>query len=128
MKLKYLKGIFPAAEETFLLDVLQSCENNVQKASEKLTMKGFSRTPPPKYAFQFTNFSSTLDVIVVCAWVYFLGLQERNGLKLNLSLGKDRGLYNNRALLTCTTRVLRCLSLRFQRPCKLTFTVTFNQS
>lgn len=49
MKLKYMKGIFPAADETILLDVLASCENNVQRASEKLMRKGFSRTPPPKY-------------------------------------------------------------------------------
>jgi hypothetical protein len=48
MKLKYLKGIFPAADETFLLDVLSSCENNVQKASEKMLKKGFTRTPPAK--------------------------------------------------------------------------------
>ncbi len=48
MKLKYMKGIFPAADETILLDVLSSCDNNVQKASEKLLRKGFSRTPPPK--------------------------------------------------------------------------------
>ncbi|CAL8083093.1 unnamed protein product [Orchesella dallaii] len=52
MKLKYMKGIFPAADETFLLDVLTSCENNVQKASEKMLRKGFTRTPPPKPARQ----------------------------------------------------------------------------
>jgi hypothetical protein len=48
MKLKYLKGIFPAADETFLLDVLASCEDSIQKATQKLLQKGFTRTPPAK--------------------------------------------------------------------------------
>ncbi|XP_035704812.1 uncharacterized protein LOC110846865 isoform X2 [Folsomia candida] len=52
MKLKYLKGIFPAADETFLLDVLISCEDNIQKAMQKLLQKGFTRTPPAKPARQ----------------------------------------------------------------------------
>ncbi|CAB3374520.1 Hypothetical predicted protein [Cloeon dipterum] len=47
---KYMKGLFPAAEETLLLDVLSNADNNVQKASEKLTSMGFEKrdSPPPR--------------------------------------------------------------------------------
>ncbi|CAB3374519.1 Hypothetical predicted protein [Cloeon dipterum] len=50
MKLRYMKGLFPAAEETLLLDVLSNADNNVQKASEKLTSMGFEKrdSPPPR--------------------------------------------------------------------------------
>ncbi|CAH0703172.1 unnamed protein product [Spodoptera exigua] len=43
MKLKYLKSIFPKAEETLILDVLANKDNNVQKASEELIGMGFSK-------------------------------------------------------------------------------------
>ncbi|CAB3226432.1 unnamed protein product [Arctia plantaginis] len=43
MKLKYLKSIFPKAEETLILDVLANKDNNVQKASEELITMGFNR-------------------------------------------------------------------------------------
>jgi hypothetical protein len=45
-----MKGLFPAAEETLLLDVLSNADNNVQKASEKLASMGFEKrdTPPPR--------------------------------------------------------------------------------
>ncbi|KAJ8736790.1 hypothetical protein PYW07_000061 [Mythimna separata] len=43
MKLKYLKSIFPKAEETLILDVLANKENNVQKASEELIGMGFTK-------------------------------------------------------------------------------------
>ncbi|XP_049827185.1 histone-lysine N-methyltransferase 2D isoform X1 [Schistocerca gregaria] len=50
MKLRYLKSVFPKAEETVLLDILSNSENNVQKASEKLLAMGFEKrdTPPPR--------------------------------------------------------------------------------
>ncbi|XP_026496487.1 uncharacterized protein LOC113400997 isoform X1 [Vanessa tameamea] len=61
MKLKYLKSVFPKAEETLILDVLANKDNNVQKASEELITMGFTKketlinqqkkkekeTPPP---------------------------------------------------------------------------------
>ncbi|XP_059055375.1 uncharacterized protein LOC131849341 isoform X2 [Achroia grisella] len=43
MKLKYLKSIFPKAEETLILDVLANKDNNVQKASEELISMGFPK-------------------------------------------------------------------------------------
>ncbi|XP_059477897.1 uncharacterized protein LOC132198117 isoform X1 [Neocloeon triangulifer] len=50
MKLRYMKGLFPNAEETLLLDVLSNADNNVQKASEKLASMGFEKrdSPPPR--------------------------------------------------------------------------------
>ncbi|CAK1588441.1 unnamed protein product [Parnassius mnemosyne] len=43
MKLKYIKSIFPKAEETLILDVLANKDNNVQKASEELIGMGFAK-------------------------------------------------------------------------------------
>ncbi|XP_047524973.1 uncharacterized protein LOC125062835 isoform X5 [Pieris napi] len=43
MKLKYLKSVFPKAEETLILDVLANKDNNVQTASEELITMGFSK-------------------------------------------------------------------------------------
>ncbi|XP_045531448.1 uncharacterized protein LOC123718734 isoform X5 [Pieris brassicae] len=43
MKLKYLKSVFPKAEETLILDVLANKDNNVQMASEELITMGFSK-------------------------------------------------------------------------------------
>lgn len=40
---KYLKNIFPKADETLLLDILANSDNNVQKASEKLLAMGYSK-------------------------------------------------------------------------------------
>ncbi|XP_065357832.1 uncharacterized protein LOC135951991 isoform X2 [Calliphora vicina] len=51
MKLRYMKTIFPKADETLLLDVLANADNNVQKASEKLISLGYIKkdfAPPPK--------------------------------------------------------------------------------
>ncbi|KAM7352779.1 uncharacterized protein ACRADG_005162 isoform 2-T3 [Cochliomyia hominivorax] len=51
MKLRYMKTIFPKADETLLLDVLANADNNVQKASEKLISLGYVKkdfAPPPK--------------------------------------------------------------------------------
>lgn len=38
-----MKGIFPKAEETIILDILASVDNNVQKASEKLLKMGYEK-------------------------------------------------------------------------------------
>ncbi|XP_069679130.1 uncharacterized protein [Periplaneta americana] len=48
--MKYLKSVFPKAEETLLLDILSNSDNNVQKATEKLIAMGFEKrdTPPPR--------------------------------------------------------------------------------
>ncbi|XP_053624925.1 uncharacterized protein LOC128683375 isoform X6 [Plodia interpunctella] len=43
MKLKYMKSIFPKAEETLILDILANKDNNVQKASEELISMGFQK-------------------------------------------------------------------------------------
>ncbi|XP_037040382.1 uncharacterized protein LOC119077316 isoform X2 [Bradysia coprophila] len=50
MKLRYLKSIFPKAEETLLLDILANADNNVQIASEKLLAMGYEKrdTTAPK--------------------------------------------------------------------------------
>ncbi|XP_031631280.1 uncharacterized protein LOC116345757 isoform X4 [Contarinia nasturtii] len=51
MKLRYLKSIYPKAEEMLLLDILANADNNVQKASEKLSSMGYEKrdttTPKP---------------------------------------------------------------------------------
>ncbi|XP_031631281.1 uncharacterized protein LOC116345757 isoform X5 [Contarinia nasturtii] len=48
---KYLKSIYPKAEEMLLLDILANADNNVQKASEKLSSMGYEKrdttTPKP---------------------------------------------------------------------------------
>lgn len=40
---RYLKSIYPKAEEMLLLDILANADNNVQKASEKLTSMGYEK-------------------------------------------------------------------------------------
>ncbi|XP_055696155.1 uncharacterized protein LOC129797520 isoform X2 [Lutzomyia longipalpis] len=54
MKLRYLKSIFPKAEETLLLDVLANADNHVQKASEELTAMGYEKkdTTIPKVSMR----------------------------------------------------------------------------
>ncbi|XP_068892348.1 uncharacterized protein [Tenebrio molitor] len=52
LKLRYMKSIFPQAEETVILEVLYSNENNIQKASEILIDMGFNRKDPVKAAQQ----------------------------------------------------------------------------
>ncbi|XP_055373420.1 uncharacterized protein LOC129606851 isoform X2 [Condylostylus longicornis] len=47
MKLRYMKNIFPKADETLLLDVLANSDNNVQKASEKLSAMGYTKRDVP---------------------------------------------------------------------------------
>lgn len=38
-----MKGIFPKAEETLILDLLANADNNIQKASEQLISMGYDR-------------------------------------------------------------------------------------
>lgn len=40
---RYLKSIYPKADETLLLDILANADNNVQIASEKLTTMGYEK-------------------------------------------------------------------------------------
>ncbi|XP_059621077.1 uncharacterized protein LOC132264775 isoform X4 [Phlebotomus argentipes] len=51
---KYLKSIYPKAEETLLLDILANADNNVQKASEELTQMGYEKkdTTIPKVSMR----------------------------------------------------------------------------
>ncbi|XP_036335605.1 uncharacterized protein LOC118745997 isoform X1 [Rhagoletis pomonella] len=55
MKLRYLKTIFPKADEMVLLDILASSDNNVQTASEKLISMGYTKRDfiPPKTTHRF---------------------------------------------------------------------------
>uniref|UniRef100_A0A1A9VE69 WW domain-containing protein n=1 Tax=Glossina austeni TaxID=7395 RepID=A0A1A9VE69_GLOAU len=58
MKLRYMKTIFPKADETLLLDILANADNNVQKASEKLISLGYTKrdfTPPPKVVNRYVD-------------------------------------------------------------------------
>lgn len=47
---RYLKSIYPKAEEEILLDILANADNNVQIASQKLTNMGYEKrdTTAPK--------------------------------------------------------------------------------
>lgn len=46
LRFRYLKSIFPKAEETLILDILASKDNNVLQASEELLTMGFPKKPP----------------------------------------------------------------------------------
>ncbi|XP_032690498.1 uncharacterized protein LOC116853483 isoform X1 [Odontomachus brunneus] len=46
MKLRYLKNVFPKADETILLEILEQSDNNVQKASERLIDLGYEKRNP----------------------------------------------------------------------------------
>ncbi|XP_065162590.1 uncharacterized protein [Atheta coriaria] len=48
LKLRYMKSLFPQAEETIILDVLTSNDNNIQKASDTLKEMGFSKKDSAK--------------------------------------------------------------------------------
>ncbi|XP_067643070.1 uncharacterized protein [Eurosta solidaginis] len=55
MKLRYMKTIFPKADEMLILDILASSDNNVQTASEKLISMGYTKRDfiPPKTTHRF---------------------------------------------------------------------------
>ncbi|XP_049546834.1 uncharacterized protein LOC125957867 isoform X4 [Anopheles darlingi] len=44
---KYMKSIFPKAEETLILDVLANADNNVQTASQQLLQMGYDKREQP---------------------------------------------------------------------------------
>ncbi|XP_052896188.1 uncharacterized protein LOC128303312 isoform X3 [Anopheles moucheti] len=44
---KYMKSIFPKAEETLILDVLANADNNVQNASQQLLSMGYDKREQP---------------------------------------------------------------------------------
>ncbi|XP_032453253.1 uncharacterized protein LOC100122353 isoform X4 [Nasonia vitripennis] len=43
---KYLKNVFPKVDEYTLLDTLEQCDNNVQKATDKLLELGYEKRSP----------------------------------------------------------------------------------
>ncbi|CAH1982408.1 unnamed protein product [Acanthoscelides obtectus] len=49
---RYMKSIFPTADETVILDVLQNNENSIQKTAENLTKMGFAKKDTVKIAQQ----------------------------------------------------------------------------
>lgn len=51
---RYLKSIFPKAEETLILDALCNSDNNVQQASEELLTRGYEKkdTTIPKMSMR----------------------------------------------------------------------------
>lgn len=51
---RYLKSMYPKADDTIILDVLANTENNIQKATTKLIEMGYEKkemTPAPHLAF-----------------------------------------------------------------------------
>ncbi|CAG4942775.1 unnamed protein product [Colias eurytheme] len=81
MKLKYLKSVFPKAEETLILDVLANKDNNVQMASEELITMGFNKKetimgPKKKEKETPQPVKKTVPVIKT--------IEEKNELKLKL--------------------------------------------
>ncbi|XP_063910899.1 uncharacterized protein LOC135128030 isoform X5 [Zophobas morio] len=55
---KYMKSIFPKADETVILDILSNNESNIQKTSEILTDMGFERKDTVKMAQQKVEMKS----------------------------------------------------------------------
>ncbi|XP_043236859.1 ataxin-2 homolog isoform X2 [Amphibalanus amphitrite] len=53
MKLRYLKSVFPEADEALLLDVLTNCDNSVQKAGIRLTSMGYDKSETPVVPARF---------------------------------------------------------------------------
>lgn len=49
---RYMKSVFPEADETIILEVLQNNENNIQKTSETLKGMGFEKKDTVKVAQQ----------------------------------------------------------------------------
>ncbi|KAJ3661154.1 hypothetical protein Zmor_005565 [Zophobas morio] len=55
---RYMKSIFPKADETVILDILSNNESNIQKTSEILTDMGFERKDTVKMAQQKVEMKS----------------------------------------------------------------------
>lgn len=49
---RYMKSVFPKAEETVILDVLSNNENNIQKASDILKEMGYEKRDVIKHLKQ----------------------------------------------------------------------------
>ncbi|XP_073957244.1 uncharacterized protein isoform X2 [Choristoneura fumiferana] len=77
MKLKYLKSVFPKAEETLILDILANKDNNVQKASEELITMGFTKKEIVKKKEETPQPAKKVVTIVKTA-------EEKNELKQKL--------------------------------------------
>lgn len=52
---RYMKSVFPQADETVILDVLQNNENNIQKTTDVLKEMGFNRKDTVKIAQQIAK-------------------------------------------------------------------------
>ncbi|XP_043236862.1 histone-lysine N-methyltransferase 2D-like isoform X4 [Amphibalanus amphitrite] len=50
---RYLKSVFPEADEALLLDVLTNCDNSVQKAGIRLTSMGYDKSETPVVPARF---------------------------------------------------------------------------
>ncbi|XP_037081721.1 uncharacterized protein LOC119102456 [Pollicipes pollicipes] len=50
---RYLKSVFPKADEALLLDVLTNCDNSVQKAGERLKGMGYDKSMTPVVPARF---------------------------------------------------------------------------
>ncbi|XP_058802297.1 uncharacterized protein LOC131670597 isoform X2 [Phymastichus coffea] len=46
MKLRYLKSLFPKADEYIILDALEQCDNSIQKTAENLMELGYEKRNP----------------------------------------------------------------------------------
>ncbi|XP_045462492.1 uncharacterized protein LOC123672447 isoform X2 [Harmonia axyridis] len=52
LKLRYMKSIFPQAEETMILEILSNHDHNIQKTSEKLREMGYEKKDSLKISQQ----------------------------------------------------------------------------
>ncbi|XP_046736374.1 uncharacterized protein LOC124405488 isoform X2 [Diprion similis] len=88
MKLRYLKNVFPKADETILLDILEQSDNNVQKASEKLIELGYEKrspTGPSKSSLKKqTDEQNRTEQTVPTPPPRMRSLEEKNKMKMRL--------------------------------------------
>ncbi|XP_055845639.1 uncharacterized protein LOC129911754 isoform X4 [Episyrphus balteatus] len=91
MKLRYMKNVFPKADETLLLDILANSDNNVQKASETLIAMGYVKrdvAAPPKLTLRNEGKSNNTEgeecnkIIPLRPKVYTE--EEKNQMKIRL--------------------------------------------
>ncbi|XP_055845638.1 uncharacterized protein LOC129911754 isoform X3 [Episyrphus balteatus] len=88
---KYMKNVFPKADETLLLDILANSDNNVQKASETLIAMGYVKrdvAAPPKLTLRNEGKSNNTEgeecnkIIPLRPKVYTE--EEKNQMKIRL--------------------------------------------
>ncbi|KAK9871537.1 hypothetical protein WA026_012912 [Henosepilachna vigintioctopunctata] len=65
---RYMKSIFPQAEETIILDVLSNNDNSIQKSSDKLRDMGFEKKDTSKIIQQKTQSPITSNEDRQCAY------------------------------------------------------------